>query len=164
MNNSHLVKERDHKALERRRLSAGTLFGKGVSQYKVAKHFKVSTAAANQWHQAWAAKGEDGLLSKGNPGFASVYTEEKKKNLKSLILEGPKKCGYATDFWTVERIVAVARAKLGVKLQTTQTWRTVVSLGFSCQKPERRAKERKERAIKGWRIETFPRLKKMGLA
>ncbi len=164
MKNSHLVKGRDHKALERRRLAAGKLFGKGVSQYKVAKHFNVSTAAANQWHKAWKAKGEDGLLSQGNSGFSSVYTAEKKKGLKSLILEGPKKCGYATDFWTVERISDMARAKLGVKLQTTQTWRTVISLGFSCQKPERRAKERNERAIKEWRITTFPRLKKMGFA
>jgi transposase len=164
MKNSHLVNGRDHKALERRRLAAGKLFGKGVSQYKAAKHFKVSTAATNQWHKAWRAKGEEGLLSQGNPGFSSVYTEEKKKSLRSLILAGPKKCGYATDFWTVGRIAATARAKLGVRLQTTQTWRTVISLGFSCQKPERRAKERNERAIKEWRIKAFPRLKKMGFA
>lgn len=164
MKNPHVVTERDHKALERRRMAAGKLFGKGVSQYGVAKHFKVSTAAANQWHTAWKAKGEDGLVSKGNPGFASVYSKEKKQNLKRLILEGPKKCGYDTDFWTVERIAAVARAKLGVKLQITQTWRTVISLGFSCQKPERRAKERDERAIREWRIGIFPRLKKMGFS
>lgn len=164
MKNSHLVKERDHKALEHRRMAAGRLFSKGVSQYKVAKHFKVSTAAANQWHKAWRARGEDGLVSIGNPGFASVYTKEKKANLKSLILEGPKKYGYDTDFWTVQRIAAMARRKLGIRLQITQTWRTIISLGFSCQKPERRAKERNERAIKEWKIETFPRLKKMGFA
>ena|SRR3989338_5900113 len=164
MKKSHKVKKRDHKALERRRMSAGKLFGAGVSQYRVAKHFSVSTAATNQWHKAWRAKGEDGLASKGNPGFASVYTSEKKRDLKELILTGPKKYGYDTDFWTVERIAAVARRKLGIKLRVTQTWRTIISLGFSCQKPERRAKERNERAIKEWRIGIFPRLKKMGFS
>ena len=164
MRNSHKVKERDHKALERRRMAAGTLFGKGVSQYKVAQRFRVSTAATNQWHKAWKARGEDGLTSKGGPGFASVYTSEKKRCLKELILTGPKKCGYDTDFWTVERIASVAKAKLGIKLQISQTWRTIISLGFSCQKPERRAKERNERTIKEWGIEIFPRLKKMGFS
>lgn len=164
MKNSHLVTERDHKALERRRMAAGRMFGKGVSQYRVAKHFNVSTAAANHWHKAWKAKGEDGLISKGNPGFASVYTKEKKGNLKDLILKGPKRCGYDTDFWTVQRIAVAARKKLGIKLQITQTWRTIISLGFSCQKPERRAKERNERVIKEWRIGIFPRLKKMGFS
>jgi len=127
MKKSHKVKKRDHKALERRRMSAGKLFGAGVSQYRVAKHFSVSTAATNQWHKAWRAKGEDGLASKGNPGFASVYTSEKKRDLKELILTGPKKYGYDTDFWTVERIAAVARRKLGIKLRVTQTWRTIIS-------------------------------------
>lgn len=164
MKNSHLVGERDHKALERRRMAAGRMFSKGASQYKVAKHFKVSTAATNQWHTAWKAKGEDGLVSKGDPGFASAYTKEKKDNLKSLILEGPKKYGYDTDFWTVQRISTTARKKLGINLHITQTWRTIISLGFSCQKPERRAKERDERAIREWKIKTFPRLKKMGFA
>lgn len=164
MKNSHLVKERDHKALERRRMAAGRMFGRGMSQYRVAKRFKVSTAAANQWHKSWIAKGEDGLVSKGDPGFASAYTKEKKDNLKSLILKGPKKCGYDTDFWTVQRIAYAASKKLGIKLHITQTWRTIISLGFSCQKPERRAKERNERAIREWRIGIFQRLKKMGLS
>jgi len=164
MKRFHKVKERNHKVLEARRLKAGKLFDKGTSQYAVAKHFRVSTAAANQWHKAWKKKGEDGLLSKGNPGFVSVYTIEKKRELKHMILEGPKKHGYDTDFWTVERIASVARLTLGVKLKMTQTWRTIISIGFSCQKPERRSKERNEKAIKDWKLHTFPRLKKMGFS
>src|SRR3989344_1165572 len=164
MKNSHRVMERDHKELERRRLKAGRLFAKGVSQYKVAKLFDVSTAAANQWHKEWKKKGEDGLLSKGKVGFASVYTKEKKQGLKRMILEGPKKYGYDTDFWTLSRIAALAKKELGIVLRQTQTWRTIVGLGFSSQKPERRSRERNEKAIKNWKLQTFPRLKKMGFA
>lgn len=164
MKTSHRVRERDRKALEERRLMAGRLFTKGVSQYVVAKRLKVSTAAANQWFKMWNKKGEDGLLSKGHPGFASAYTKEKRRELKYMILEGPKRHGYDTDFWTVERIADMARSKLRINLQLSQTWRTIIGLGFSCQKPKRRSRERNESSIKNWKLNTFPRLKKMGFA
>src|SRR3989344_8490735 len=164
MKTPHLVKERDHKELECRRLKAGGLFAKGVSQYKVAKLFNVSTAATNQWHKEWKKKGDDGLLLKGKVGFVSVYTKEKKRDLKRMILKGPKKYGYDTNFWTLSRIATLAKKELGIVLRQTQTWRTIIGLGFSCQKPERRSRERNEKAIKDWKLKTFPRLKKMGLA
>lgn len=40
--------------------------------------------------------------------------------------------------------------------------RIKLAIIISCQKPALRAKERDEKAIKQWRIHTFPSLKKMG--
>lgn len=156
------IKERDRKLLEKRRLSAGTLFKKGVSQAVVAKKYDVSRGAVCQWHTEWKKKGRNGLKSKGAPGFASKLTEKKKKRLKLIILKGPVKSGYQTDFWTVNRIREVARKNLRINLGYTRIWNTVLSLGFTCQKPERRALERDEKAITDWKLKTFPRLKKMG--
>lgn len=153
---------RDRKKLEQRRFRAGRLFAKGTSQYAVAKYCGVSTAAAHQWHTAWEADKKDGLKSKGHPGFPSAYTPEKKRGLKRIILAGPTAFGYATDFWTIDRIRAVAKKKLGVSLALKRTWATVIDLGFSVQKPERRARERNEQAITDWKQRTFPGLKKMG--
>lgn len=160
MNTTQL--RRDRKKLERRRLLAGQMFARGKSQYAVAKHFEVSTAAAHQWHAAWKADKKDGLKSKGHPGFPSKYTPEKRKKLKKIILAGPSACGYATDFWTVDRIRIVAKKKLHVTLALKRTWQTVIDLGFSVQKPDRRARERDEKAITSWKLNEFPKLKKMG--
>jgi transposase len=44
----------------------------------------------------------------------------------------------------------------------TQIWRILGSLGFSPQKPERRAIERDEQAVQTWRRKTWPKLKKPG--
>lgn len=162
MSTIHTIQKRDRKELERRRLRAGRMFAKGKSQYAVAIHFNVSTAAAHQWHTAWKADKENGLKSKGHPGFPSAYTPEKKKKLKKIILAGPIAYGYATNFWTIDRIRAVAKKKLDVELALKRTWQTVIELGFSVQKPERRARERNEQAITDWKLKTFPRLKKMG--
>ncbi len=153
---------RDRVALERRRLKAGRMFANGETQYAVAKKLGVSTAATCQWHAAWREDKEKGLRSKGPPGFTSQYTTEKKRKLKALVLKGPVKAGYATDFWTVERIRSVAKKELGIDLGIKRTWMTLVELGFSVQKPERRARERDEAAIRDWKLTTFPKLKKMG--
>ena len=152
---------RDRKKLERRRLAAGRMFDRGKTQAAVARHFQVSRVAACKWHAQWRADGKNGLRSKGHPGFPSRKTSENRKQLRNMILSGAATAGYATDFWTLERIRAVAKRKLGIALKYTQTWRTVTSLGFSVQKPERRARERDEKAIMDWKQNTFPQLKKI---
>lgn len=150
------------KNLERRRLKAGAMFEKGKTQAEVAHRFGVSRAAACQWHNAWSADKEAGLCSKGMPGATPKLTTKQKRTLKRDILKGPIKAGYNTDFWTLERIQALAKKKLKVSLGQTSVWRTVIGLGFSVQKPELRARERNESAIARWKLKTFSRLKKMG--
>lgn len=150
------------KDLERRRLKAGTMFAKGKTQAEVARHFGVSTASVCHWHAAWEKDKKEGLKSKGPSGIEPRLSAKQKTKLKREILKGPAQAGYATDFWTLERIRSLAKKKLKVSLGTTSVWRTVISLGFSVQKPERRARERNEKAIEHWKLKTFPKLKKMG--
>ncbi len=157
-----ILNTRDRAILERRRKRAGQMFGQGITQSTVAERLGVSRAAVCQWHAAWKKDKTNGLASKGHPGFPSILTDEKKKKLRSLILKGPRREGYATDFWTVDRIRHLAKKKLHIALGYTRIWKTVIALGFSCQKPEARARNRDERAIADWKLKTFPRLKKMG--
>jgi transposase len=156
------ITKRDQKELERRRLNASRLFEDGVSQVSISKKFNVSRAAVCQWYAMWKKDKQKGLRSRGLPGFDSKLTEEKKKKLKTIILAGPIKSGYVTDFWTINRVRAVTKKELHIDLGYTRIWNTVLSLGFSCQKPERRARERNEKVITDWKLNTFPRLKKMG--
>ena len=150
------------KSLERRRLLAGGMFTRGKTQAEVAGRFHVSRAAACQWYAAWKADREKGLKSIGPSGATPKLDQKQKRLLRQEILRGPSHAGYTTDFWTLERIRSLAKKKLKTDLGTTSVWRTVVGLGFSVQKPERRARERNERAITDWKLKTFPKLKKMG--
>ena len=150
------------KRMEQRRLKAGCLFDKGESQAAVAKRLGVTRAAACQWSAAWRADRRHGLHSKGPSGAAPKLDDVQKGLLKRAILKGPAKAGYPTDFWTLERIRVLAKKTIRVDLGTTSVWRRVIELGFSVQKPERRARERDEQAIQDWKLTTFPKLKKMG--
>lgn len=151
------------KYLERRRLKAGTMFEKGITQADVARRFSVATSSVCHWHAAWEKNKKEGLKSKGPSGTEALLTAKQKAALKREILKGPAQAGYATDFWTLERIRSLAKKKLKVTIGRTSVWRTVISLGFSVQKPERRARERNEKAIQEWKLKTFPKLKKIRL-
>jgi len=153
---------RDRKFLEQRRIKAIKLKNKGWSQYKIANHLGVSFEAVSNWVEIFKESGLKGLKSKGHPGPQSQLTADERKKLKAAILRGPKALGHTTGIWTLERIVSLIEDIGGAKFKTTQTWRIVTSLGFSCQKPITRAKERNEAAIKSWKLKEFPGLKKMG--
>jgi len=64
------------------------------------------------------------------------------------------------ELWTLKRVGAVIERLHGVRFGQTQVWRILGSLGFSPQKPAKRAIERKEDAVRGWKRSTWPSLKK----
>ena len=149
-------------ALERRRIRAMKWYVKGHTQTEVAAKFKVSDEAASRWVQAYEKYGLDGLKSKGQPGPESGLDETDKRKIRQAILKGPLAQGYDTDLWTLERLGKLIKKVAKVDYYKGHVWKVMVSLGFTCQKPETKAKERDEKAIKTWRLKTFPRLKKMG--
>ena len=159
---NHHISSLSREAKERRRMKAGVLFKKDVTQAEVARCLRVTPAAVNGWYHIGKQQGMRGLKSKGQTGFPSQMTESDRKKLKQAIVKGARKFGYNTDLWTLERIRAVMRQVTGKSFGHTWTWQIVLSLGFTNQKPERRSKERNEHAIREWRERTFPRLKKMG--
>jgi transposase len=62
--------------------------------------------------------------------------------------------------WTIQRVRLLIERQFGVKYSKVHVWRLLGQLGFSCQKPERRALERDEVAVEHWKKSTWPELKK----
>lgn len=162
MKNPH-TSSLSRKDKEKRRKRAVRLYQKGLSQYKIAKKFGVSFEAVSKWVKAFEKKGLNGLKSGGKPGPKCKLKPEKQKAIKKAILKGPKASGYDTDLWTLQRLQALVKKISRVNYHQGHIWKIVVSLGFSCQKPQTKAKERNETAIKEWKVKTFPQLKKMGV-
>lgn len=160
--NKYRINCSDRIALERRRYKAIGMHNKGLSQYRIAKKLGVSFEAVSKWVEIYKDKGLKGLKTKGKPGPKAQISKNDLKKLRRCILNGPKKMGYDTDVWTLSRISRAIKDISKVSIKTTQTWRVVISLGFSCQKPKVRSKQRNEAIIKEWRLRKFPELKKMG--
>ena len=55
--------------------------------------------------------------------------------------------GYATELWTLQRIVEVIEREFGVTYCKSTAWLVLKSFGFSCQRPTGLALQRDEKAI-----------------
>ena len=155
-----MTKTRDHQALEKRRLKAVVLFEKGWGSGAVARRLGVRRQSAHAWQQQWRTQGRSGLLSKGAAGRKSRLSEAQEAALADAILAGPEVAGYATAVWTLPRLAKLIEERFGVRYHAGHVWHLLGRLGFSCQRPTRRALERNERAIRRWKRSTWPALKK----
>lgn len=155
-----MAKTRDHMEMEKRRRKAGRLFDKGCSAPEVARRLGVARQVAYRWKDAWTSGGTKALASKGPAGRKSKLTREQTQQVTKALLDGPGAQGYQTNLWTLPRVAALIEDLTGVRYHPGHVWRLLGASGFSCQRPERRAMERDEKAIRHWQRKTWPALKK----
>src|SRR3569833_2522492 len=86
-----------------------------------------------------------------------------RKCLCKLLLQGAVANGYATELWTLQRIVEVIEREFGVTYCKTTALLVLKALGFSCQRPTGRAFQRDEIAILEWKHKRCLMLKKSPL-
>ena len=155
-----MKKTRDHQAMEKRRLKAVALFEKGWGAGAVAQRLGVRRQSAHAWLKQWQKMGRTGLLSKGTAGRKSRLNEAQEQELAEAILAGPQAAGYETAVWTLPRLARLIEERFEVDYHAGHVWHLLGRLGFSCQRPTRRALERNERDIRKWKRTTWPALKK----
>jgi len=143
----------------RRRLAVGML-AKGMSTRKVAELIGASESSVKRWKAAWKKGGVAALAAKPHPGRPPRLSSAQLRRLEKLLLRGPIAAGYSTDLWTCPRIAEVIVQRFGVRYHEAHVWKLLRKLGWSCQRPERRARERDEAAIRRWRERDWPRIKK----
>lgn len=158
---SPLFHRKKDRRVERRRMAA-KLFQKGYSQAEVARRCGVSKEAARKWYDTWKRQGTKGLVTAKKPGPVPKLTDLKKKRVVQTLLKGPRAFGYHTDLWTLERVAAAIKRVAHVQYHHRHVWRVLLSMGWSCQKPETRARERDEKTIKNWVRYTWSRIQKRG--
>ncbi len=148
------------KQLEKRRRRAVQLLESGQTLAAVAHQVGAAVSSVFRWQQAYRRQGSRGLETKPTPGRPSRLSPAQKRWLVQLLSRGPLRFGYRTDLWTLGRVTELIRAEFGVRYHPAHVWKVLTGLGWSCQKPERRALERDEAAIGQWKREEWPRIKK----
>jgi transposase len=151
---------RDFAALEARRWEAAQLFAQGHAQAEIVRRLKVSRPTAHRWYRAWRRGGREGLKGAGRAGRKPRLTPQARPRLEAALLEGPLRWGFATDLWTLQRVTAVIGKLCHVRYHPRHVWRVLRSLGWSRQRPARRARERDEKAIAHWVRVRWPEIKK----
>ena len=151
---------RDFAGMEERRKQAARLFARGRTQAEVAAELSVSRQSVSRWHADWRAGGVAALKAAGRAGRLPRLGAAELKAVERALTRGPLAHGYPTDMWTLSRVGEVIAATTGVSYHPGHVWRILRQLGWSRQRPARRATERDEAAIARWRREAWPRVKK----
>jgi transposase len=155
-----MSKTRDHAELEKRRKTAAGFFKRGYSAPEVARRLGVARQVAYRWKEAWEQGGKAALASKGPAGPKPKLTPQQTQRITAALLAGPAAQGYKTALWTLPRVADLIEDLTGVQYHPGHVWRLLGASGFSCQRPERRAVERDEKAIRRWQRVAWPALKK----
>lgn len=153
-------KKGSYSELEAHRLQAGKLLAAGRTVQEVAKIVEASESSVRRWRLALRKGGLEALKAKVHHGRPSRLSTKQKQRLVTILLKGPRKTGYRTDLWTCRRVAEVIAKTFDVEYHSAHVWKILHELGWTCQKPERRARERNEAAIAHWRKHEWPRIKK----
>jgi len=151
---------RDFNALQRRRLKAAALFDKGVLPAEAARHCGVSCQSASRWHKAWEKGGKSALQTTSKAGRPPLLKPQDLPALKRALKAGPGEHGFPTELWTTLRVAQVIKTLFGIEYHPDHVGRLLGQIGWSCQRPTTRALQRDKSAIRRWKQETWPRLKK----
>jgi transposase len=146
--------------MEARRMRAADLFAKGVSQADIGRELEVSHQTVSDWHEKWALGGKRALKRTGQPGRPPKVNEDDLAKVARALEKGPKANGFPTELWTLARVADVIEQVTGVKYHPGHVWRVLRQMGWSRQRPARRAAERDDEAIEQWVNERWPRVKK----
>src|SRR5262249_52564878 len=142
--------------LQRRRERAVAAVREGQAPATVARVLGVDRSTVYAWLRQAGRPG--GLAAKPRPS-APRLTDAQLRRLEGHLNQGATAHGWATELWTAARVTEVIRRHLGVCYHPEHVRKVLKRrLGWTSQKPQKRAKERDEEGIRRWREEGFPRI------
>lgn len=144
----------------KRRIRAGRLLLSGKPCAEVARAVGVRRQTVYTWRALLDEGGIDALRAVPEPGRPARLDEAQLARVRAALLQSPTEHGFGTELWTLKRVGMLIERMHGVRFSQTQVWRILGSLGFSPQRPEKRAIERNEDAVRSWKRRTWPALKK----
>jgi transposase len=146
--------------LERRRLRALSLLEEGLAPVEVAQRLGVDRRSVRRWKASVRDAGPQSLKAQPASGRPPKLPARLRPRLERLLLRGAQKAGFANDLWTCPRVVQAMEEHFGVRYHPDHVGRLLHGLGWSPQRPVRRARERDEDRIEHWVKFAWRRIKK----
>jgi transposase len=145
-----------------RRLRALALHEQHWTGNAIAAALGITPGAVSQWRKRAREGGAAALRDRPPPGPTPRLDEEQGKRLLTLLGQGAEAHGFLGGVWTIRRVARLLHKECGVRYHPAHVSRLLRALGWSEQKPIRRATQRDEAAITAWHTERWPGLGKKG--
>jgi transposase len=142
-------------------MTAANMFEQGLGDPVVAASVRAHVRTVARWRRTFGAEGREGLRSRGHPGRPPRLTGGQRQRLGELLVEAPAGCGFTgRHLWTQQLVADLIAREFGVSYHHDHVGVILKAMGFTHQKPQRRARERDEAKIEAWRREFWPALLK----
>lgn len=147
-----------HDWKEGRRLRALELYEQGWKPIRIAEALGVTRGAVSQWLTRARTGGRAALRHRSPPGASPRLTAEHRAAIPTLLARGAEAHGFIGQVWTTGRVATVIKRSFGVSYHPAHISRLLRQIGWTRQKPVRRASQRDERKVTAWRDEDWPAL------
>ena len=135
------------------------LVRRGECPAQVARFLGVHRSSVSRWRAAADRAGDAALAARPHPHRPPQLSNDQLRRLDALLVQGAVTHGWPNCLWTTARVAQVIHRHFGVSYHPDHVGRFLRQrLGWSVQKPRRRARERDEAAILRWQSEEFPRI------
>ena len=124
----------------------------------IAATLKVSKEAIRLWVNTLLFKGVESLKSKKPSGRSSKLTKTQKRELESLIIEGPTKAGFPGACWRSPMIQTLIYEKFGVQYNVFYISQLLKNMGFSYQKAKFVSNHKDPEKREEWLKKTWPEI------
>lgn len=145
---------------EWRRFRALQLKQQGWYQRHIAAALGVSEDAVSRWLVRARDGGPEALRSRSSPGRPPKLSSAQKRLIPECLWHGAEAYGFRGEVWTCARIAQVIEEEFGVRYHKDHVGRLLQELRWTPQMPIRRAIQRDEEAIRRWRAEVWPELRR----
>jgi len=131
----------------------------GASPEDLAKTLDINPRTIYRWLANYHYGGDDALKTKPKPGRPPKLDGSQLCRLAAIIREkSPLQLSFPFALWTLEIIREVIRREFDVHLSAVSVGRILRTLGFTPQRPLRRAIEQNPALVRRWRAEDFPQI------
>ncbi len=143
--------------LERRRKRAVQAVADGQPRQTVAEVLGVHIKTVSRWVRA--ARKPGGLNAKPQPGPAPGLTDANLRRLERLLAKGAKAHGWHNQLWTAARVARLIEREFRLTYHPEHVRKILKRrLGWTSQKPRRKARERNDKEVARWVGDEFPRI------
>lgn len=95
-----------------------------------------SRASGLRWVRCFNTKGLAGLEDGPRPGRPRTHTQEVRGALVSLAVQKPSTLGYPFALWTLERLQAAFKERVGVHLSDSTIWEWLAAEGLKWKRQQ----------------------------
>src|SRR3954454_15700958 len=143
--------------MESRRKQAGEGVTGGESRTTVAKVLGVHYKTVARWVRE--ARKPGGVDAKPQPAPEPGLTDADLRKLEGLLAKGAKAHGWHNQLWTAARVARLIEREFRISYHPEHVRKILKRrLGWTSQKPRRKARERDDKEVARWVGDEFPRI------